>query len=183
MLTPRNTSPWITTYTGKKFHLLNPSVEEVDILDISHALSMLSRFNGHCKKFYSVGEHSVLVSKIIDQKYALHGLLHDGAESFCGDITSPLKPHLSNYQAIENRISEVIYEKFNCKITKESEEAVKLADNIALITEAESLFGEGKSSLFIRQQGIEPLNVKIDPLPPRVVEHLFLDRFYEIKKN
>ena len=53
---------WIQTYSGKKFYPLDPRPEDIDIRDIAHALSLNCRFNGHCRCFYSVAEHSVGVS-------------------------------------------------------------------------------------------------------------------------
>lgn len=45
---------WIQTYTGVKFYPLDPVAEDIRIEDIAHALSMICRFNGHSKQFYSV---------------------------------------------------------------------------------------------------------------------------------
>ena len=54
---------WQQTYTGVKFHPLDPRPEDFKLEDIAHALSMLCRFNGHSKYFYSVAQHSVLASR------------------------------------------------------------------------------------------------------------------------
>ena len=43
---------WITTFTGKKFHFLDPRIDEIDIIDIAHHLSLNCRFIGACKEFY-----------------------------------------------------------------------------------------------------------------------------------
>ena len=78
--TSRN-GDWLQTFTGKAFFPLDPRPEEMDIFDIAHALSNLCRYGGHCNKFYSVAEHSVLVSILCRLYYgeqvALQGLLHD----------------------------------------------------------------------------------------------------------
>lgn len=83
---------WIQTYTGKKFYPFNPKVEDICLEDIAWSLSNLCRFNGHCKYFYSVAEHSVYVAENVPEKYALEGLFHDAAEAYIGDIPSPIKP-------------------------------------------------------------------------------------------
>ena len=43
---------WLQTFTGKKIDLINPTREMVDIEDIAHSLSMICRYNGHCRDFY-----------------------------------------------------------------------------------------------------------------------------------
>ena len=53
---------FIQTYSGIEFYPLDPRIEEVKLLDIAHALSNICRFTGHCNEFYSVAQHSVLVS-------------------------------------------------------------------------------------------------------------------------
>lgn len=86
----------IRTHSGGTFDLANPRPEDVCIDDIAHALSMLCRFTGHCRSFYSVAQHSVLVcdrvkelgGDLTAQRWAL---LHDAAEAYVGDWSSPLK--------------------------------------------------------------------------------------------
>lgn len=89
---------WCQTFTGKKVDVFHPTPEMVDIEDIAHALSMTCRFGGHCREFYSVAEHSVLVEQI--GRCVLHCtvprlgmllLLHDAAEAYIGDIITPIK--------------------------------------------------------------------------------------------
>ena len=53
---------WIQVHSGRQFWPLDPRTEEVDIHDIAHALSLVCRFTGHVKEFYSVAQHSVLVA-------------------------------------------------------------------------------------------------------------------------
>jgi hypothetical protein len=72
-------SEWITTYTGGKFYPFDPRIEDVNIYDISHALSQQCRFSGHCNVHYNVAQHCVFVSSLCDQKDALWGLLHDAS--------------------------------------------------------------------------------------------------------
>lgn len=43
---------WMQTYTGKKFHPTSPTVDEIDIVDIAHALSLICRYGGHVDRFY-----------------------------------------------------------------------------------------------------------------------------------
>ncbi|MFN9113590.1 MAG: phosphohydrolase, partial [Bacteroidota bacterium] len=70
---------WIQTFSGIAFWPLDPKPEHVRIADIAHALSMKCRYNGHTRKFYSVAEHSVLVSRHVPEEDALWALLHDAS--------------------------------------------------------------------------------------------------------
>jgi hypothetical protein len=102
----------LKTFMGIDFDLLEPMPEMVDIRDIAHALGNLCRFNGHCRRHYSVAQHSVIVSEVAQPWDAMRGLLHDAAEAYVGYITTPLKALLPDFQAIENRIQQVIFEVF-----------------------------------------------------------------------
>ena len=129
---------WIQTYSGRQFHPLDPSADEIDIVDIAHALSNVCRFNGHCARHYSVAEHSVLVMAITEALLAkmigspsvmriTHGgfgppvrtpqgealafaLLHDASEAYLADIAAPLKrlPEFEGYLKIEAHVQRTI---------------------------------------------------------------------------
>lgn len=110
---------YIGTYTGRKFHFMSPSPDEICLDDITIALANTTRYGGHCR-FYSVAEHSVLLATYIMNKYksaemALFALMHDASEAYLGDIQRPLKQHLSEYKAIEVNVSNVILAKYGIK--------------------------------------------------------------------
>lgn len=84
----------MSTWTGVAFYPLDPRPEEVNIIDIARALSNAARYNGMCR-FYSVAEHSVLVSRLVPPELALEGLLHDAGEAYTGDVTRPMKNCMS----------------------------------------------------------------------------------------
>jgi len=175
--TPENDNAWIQTFSGRKFYILEPRVEDVHIEDIAHALSLLTRFTGHTREFYSVAQHSVLVSRVCDPADALGGLLHDASEAYLADLNSPLKhsPEMSRYRTAERRVQEVIRERFG--LPKEPG-SVKLADKRLLVTEKRDLMTAGPERGYFTD--IEPLSIKITPLPPQVAEKIFLERFQEL---
>ena len=82
---------WIQTYTGRKFWPLFPHESDVCIEDIAHALAMKCRYNGHCLRFLSIAQHSVMVSAMVPASDALWGLLHDAAEAYLPGVMRPIK--------------------------------------------------------------------------------------------
>ena len=130
--------PWIETYTGKKFGLLDPQPESICVEDIAHALSNQCRYTGHTKRFYSVAEHSCYVCEL--SKDARSGLMHDASEAYLSDLSRPVK-HLTPvgppYLEIEDRIMRVIADKF--KFRWPAPEDVKKADNVLLLLEKQHL--------------------------------------------
>lgn len=103
---------WMQTFTGRCFYPMDPRPEDVCIEDIAHSLSMMCRYGGHSTRFYSVAEHSVLVSRYVDPEYALWGLLHDAAEAYSSDIPRPLKRNLPDWKPMEDKIMAAVCERF-----------------------------------------------------------------------
>ena len=127
------------TSTGRKVNPFNVKEEDIDIRDIAHALSLLCRYGGHCKSFYSVAEHSIRASMIMEEVYQMATLMHDAAEAYLGDIVRPIKYQLPVFQEIEDKISQVIRTKFNIKWDSEIAKVIKEADNIIGATEGRDL--------------------------------------------
>lgn len=95
----------IQTYTGKKVNVPYMTKEDFDIIDVAHSLSLTCRYSGHCLKFYSVAEHSIIVAHLLEQyslKDALWGLLHDAGEAYFGDVVSPIKVLLPDFKLMED---------------------------------------------------------------------------------
>ncbi|HRH45178.1 MAG TPA: hypothetical protein PKY82_26305 [Pyrinomonadaceae bacterium] len=122
---PKSPAPdWVQTFTGKKVNPFQPSTNQIDILDIAHHLAMKVRFNGAVKEYYSVAEHSVLISQYLFQltnnpELALAGLLHDGSEAYLCDIPQPVKhtPEFEFYRRLEKSWDEAIFTFFNLPAT------------------------------------------------------------------
>lgn len=98
----------IGTYSGRLVTPLDMQPEMVCIEDIAHALSMKCRFTGHCNKFYSVAQHSVLVARHCLHPHKYAGLMHDSTEAYLPDVASPVKRALNGFTEIEDRLAYVI---------------------------------------------------------------------------
>jgi 5'-deoxynucleotidase YfbR-like HD superfamily hydrolase len=171
---------WIQTFTGKKFDLLDPQPEMVCIEDIAHALSLLCRFTGHTRKFYSVAQHSVMVSKIVPPEHMFAGLMHDAAEAYVGDMSSPLKAMLSDYKRIERNLRRVINTKFGLPIIQP--ECVTDADLCALMSERDDLLGEPPAPWANGLEDVPRYGRTILPMHPRLAEVLFIEEFEKLSK-
>lgn len=169
--------------SGEKFWPLDPRPGDIDIEDIAFALSNICRFGGHCE-FYSVAQHSVLVSRIVeaetgDLSLAFHGLMHDAAEAYLGDLIRPIK-HWSGdwaeaYKKIEARLEKVIAQVFD--LPYPMPDAVKRADDIAGATEARDLMGDPEWAR-VQSLGLEPLGgSSIIPVIPPTARSQFRGRF------
>ena len=162
---------WMQTITGRKFWPIDPRPEDIDIYDIAHALSMMCRFNGHCKWFYSVAEHSVYVSDLCPPDYAVWGLLHDASEAYIADIVKPAKPYIAGYREAENRIMAAVCERFG--LPMDQPQCVKEADNAILADEAAQIMGPHPDEWYLPSA---PSGTKILGLTPSKAKKLFLDR-------
>ncbi len=148
--------PWIQTFTGHEFPLLSPQPEDFDIKDIAHALSNICRYTGHCRKFYSVAEHSVRVAYYLEarepdfKKRAFKaGLLHDATEAYLQDISSPLKRTgiFREYRNVEQFYADLITRRFNAPYHNAPREGwLRDADMAVLVLERARLMGPIKTS-------------------------------------
>lgn len=170
-------APTILTNKGAYFRFDMPHQHTFDVEEIAHALSNLCRFTGHVREFYSVAQHSVLTSMLVDYKYKLDALFHDASEAYLGDVASPLKRMLPEYKVIEQRVEKAIAEQFCLNYPLPAE--VKHADGRMLMTEKRDLIGTvGDEHLFAT--GCEPAGFIIEPLPPKAAFNLFMQRYAEL---
>lgn len=160
--------------------LLDPDPDDIELEDIAHALSNLCRFNGHSRTFYSVAQHSVLVSKLVPEKDALAGLMHDAGEAYFGDMSSPLKRILDSptFVAAEDLIQSRIAEKFGYEYPFSAQ--VKDADLNALFLERRDLTSQ-RLPLWEKPFWLGIGASKIIGMPPEWCELNFLKRFEALK--
>jgi hypothetical protein len=175
---------YVQTRRGGRFHLTNPTAEEVDIGDVAHALSLLCRFGGQLERFYSVAQHCVLVSRDVPAELAMDGLLHDASEAYVGDMSSPLKAALREtgsmgYDVVEELAHRAIARRYGTRYPHDPR--VKEADLRALATEARDLMAPGEPETW---GGLPaPMEGRIWPLGPAEAEAEFLDRFREVDEG
>lgn len=134
---------YILTDSGKFFFfdpLRDPGA--ISLPSIARALGKICRFTGQTSTFYSVADHSVVVAEIVLERTgskgeALAALLHDAAEAFLGDVSSPLKRLLGEpYRELERLATAAIMSKFGVgSLYHVAKKEIHRADMIALATE------------------------------------------------
>jgi uncharacterized protein len=160
---------WLQTLYGGVFYPLDPRPEEVDIHTIAGALAKLCRYGGHCSRFYSVAEHSMLVAQFAPPHLKREALLHDAGEAYLVDVPRPIKPHLAGYKGAEQRLERVIYERFGLDYPLAP--VIKMLDDMILVDERDQNMAKPPKDWGI---GSEGLGAKLRFLNPHQAQYQFL---------
>lgn len=168
------------TYTGRKYWPQDPRPEDVSIYDIAHHLSLLCRYTGAAKKFYSVAEHSVWVSCLVPPEHAFVALMHDAAEAYVNDLARPVKAALgSAYADLEAVNWRAIAMAFDLPMTLP--DCVLEADERIYANEKQALFGLTPPEW---GAGIEPYpDITILAVPSERAERMFLRAFAQLQRQ
>ena len=103
------------TLSGKAIDFLAVDENNLDMHDIAHALHQINRFNGHAYKPYSVLSHSMCASYLMPEGKKMEGLLHDAAEAYIGDITTPAKNLWPDIVVYEDKLLAKILRKYDIR--------------------------------------------------------------------
>jgi hypothetical protein len=137
--------PWIETFTGKRFNVMQPKAEDICIEDVAHALALQCRFNGHSRVPLSIAEHCVRVSWLVEKlggtfEERKWGLCHDAGEAFLGDLPRPIKHGTQAgflFGSLEDGIMLAVCERFG--LPPDEPLIVREADMVMLATERRDL--------------------------------------------
>ena len=159
-------------HSGRLVDVFNVKDEDIDIETIAHQLSMLCRFNGAVREFYSVAEHCVHLSYQVAPEYAAHALLHDASEAYFGDLVWPLKRtgHFEYFRDKEALLMIKIYAHFGLAPGEPVEVYTK---------DKEAAFHEGSALV----PGFKPRQARPTLYPcwsPAVAREKYLARFKEL---
>lgn len=152
------------TASGRKIDVCKITPDDIEIADIARSLSRICRFAGHTLRFYSVAQHSLLVSQCLPAQFALDGLLHDAAEAYVSDVPKPVKRLFKAYSKLEEEVYKAIATKF--ALPSKIREEVLYADLKVLGWEIPHLMP----------------NVKDPDLPHRLPMEKFATKFF-VEKN
>jgi 5'-deoxynucleotidase YfbR-like HD superfamily hydrolase len=178
--TPPEPDGSIQTVSGRWLNPLAPDPASIDVGDIAQALANQCRFGGHSRAFYSVAQHSTIVSDVCAERgataaEALAALLHDAGEAYLVDLPHPLK-HRSAlgppYREAEKLLEEAIRARFDL-VAQPAE--MKPIDRSLLATERRTF--ASTIDAWPELEGFEPLEIEIEPWEPPRARREFLERF------
>jgi uncharacterized protein len=131
----------ILLISGREVEPFNLKLEDIDIMDIAHSLSMQCRYAGHVPFFYSVAEHCVRAVHLCAEVWFqediedLRGhellrsiLLHDADEAYLQDMVSPVKnlPVMEAYRQAGDRAHALVAEKYEAPSMVEGAEDFRI---------------------------------------------------------
>jgi len=162
--------------SGFVLDLLAPDASGLPITDIALCLASQPRWGGAARPWYSVAEHSVMVSRLVPPELAYGALLHD-CEEFLGDWPSPVKVMLGR-DYVKSRtapVKDALRARFGFQ---DDVPAIKQADLVCMATELRDLL----PSSWIEWGHLPPPHpAPIVPVGPDRAYSLFLERFEELK--
>src|SRR5918997_350860 len=120
---PPAPGPYLQTVSGRWVNPFDPEPDQLDAGDIARALANQCRFGGHSRVFYSVAQHSVIVSELVEERGGdvedvFAALMHDATEAYLGDMPHPLKhrsPLGAAFKQAEDHLELAIRERFGIK--------------------------------------------------------------------
>ena len=183
---------WQRMLSGRRLDLLDPAPLDIEIEDIAHGLAFVARWNGQTSGDhpYSVAEHSVLVSEIVDDlapswpaRWRLAALLHDAPEYVIGDMISPVKAAVGpGYKELDQRLTAAIHLRFGlpAALPSEVKTLIKRADRASAWLEATRIAGftVAEANRYFRPPRGLPLDqYDVRLRPATEARAAFLDRF------
>jgi uncharacterized protein len=181
---PPAPGPYLQTVSGRWVNPFDPDPAQLDPGDIARALANQCRFGGHSRAFYSVAQHSVIVSRLVEERGgdvedAFAALMHDAAEAYLGDMPHPLKhrsPLGAAFKEAEDHLEQAIRERFRIK---PDVPAIKRIDRALLATERRAFSAE--TWHWPELDGVEPVDLELSAWPPDTAAGEFAQRFAELQ--
>ena len=176
--------PYIQTVSGRWVNPFEPDPAQLDASDIARALANQCRFGGHSRVFYSVAQHSVIVSRVVEERGGdvedvFAALMHDASEAYLGDMPHPIK-HRSAlgaaFREAEAGLEATIRERFKIKANVPE---VKRVDRALLATERRTFSAE--SWHWPELDDVEPLDLELTEWTQDKAADEFARRYAELE--
>jgi hypothetical protein len=180
---PPAPGPYLQTVSGRWVNPFDPDPDQLDAGDIARALANQCRFGGHSRVFYSVAQHSVIVSRLVEERGgdiedAFAALMHDATEAYLGDMPHPLKhrsPLGAAFKAAENDLEQAIRDRFRIKPDVPE---IKRVDRSLLAAERRAFSAEKWH--WPELEGVEPIDLDLTAWSPDEAAQAFAQRYAEL---
>lgn len=183
-ITAQPAEQWIGLLSGAKMNYNCPEESDVTLDDLASALSNICRFSGHLPCFYSVAQHLVNTSRIVDGEFAFDALMHDTAEAFTNDLPTPLKWSLPIFKELEVHIESAMAKRFEFNYPYAPE--VKVADTQMLLLEKKYVKLDSREwplyeALSEAVESVLLPKVDLKPWQPVRAKREFLERYAQLR--
>ena len=179
---------YIRVHSGRTFAFDDIPNNDISLHDIATHLSRESRWSGATRQFYSVAQHSVIVSAVLERTEgplaAAYGLLHDAHEAYIKDMATPFKQYIFDVTSFDindlaDQIDEVIFTRFGLKFPIPDHIAVplKYADFDVCMAEGRQMVRNFKTVPFGGKEERPDVGVTFQPMLPDAAERYFMERF------
>jgi hypothetical protein len=196
---PGRVGTWMQTWTGEKCWPRSPRVSDIRIEDVAIGLARECRYGKMTLRWYSVAEHSVIVSELVarivrmnpmlagdptlEMAVAKEGLFHDCDEAPLHDMPRPIKHdpgmQLDQYRALGVQYRNVVFERFGIKPTNVTHSLIDVIDKRLVVDEVEQFMRY--PAMYLERHGdVERIGIKIRGLNPEDAAEAFLNRFYAL---
>ena len=180
---PPAAGPYLQTVSGRWVNPFDPDPAQFDAGDIARALANQCRFGGHSRVFYSVAQHCVIVSRVVEERGGdiedvFAALMHDAGEAYLGDMPHPLKhrsPLGAAFRSAEARLEEAIRDRFKIKADVPE---IKRVDRALLATERRAFSAEVWH--WPELDDVEPLDLELTAWSPDEAADEFAKRYAEL---
>ena len=181
---PPGPGPYLQTVSGRWVNPFDPDPRQLDAGDIARALANQCRFGGHSRAFYSVAQHSVIVSRLVEERGGdvedvFAALMHDASEAYLGDMPHPPKhrsPLGAAFKEAETHLEQAIRDRFAIRAGVPE---IKAADRALLATERRAFSAE--TWHWPELEGVEPLDLDLRAWSPERAAEEFAERYAELQ--
>jgi 5'-deoxynucleotidase YfbR-like HD superfamily hydrolase len=162
--------------SGHYVDLLEMKLSDVRLRDIVPPLSKICRYGGQCSQFYSVAQHSVVLSLVVPTHLAQCALIHDFTEAYMGDVPRPIKHLVPAFTEFEEKLGHIIFQRLG--VDYDLMQELAYYDSSICLDEMQVLMPEEDQNLYAK--GYKPLGAPINPQLPSIAEGMLWARFTEL---
>lgn len=182
---------WQKMLSGRRLDLNSPSAMDIEIEDIAHGLSRVSRWNGQTAgdHAFSVAQHSIMVEEIArnlqptaDKSWLLAALLNDASEYVVGNLISPFKIATgTDHRSFEDKLMQAVHVRFGLPavMSPQMKKFILRADKVAAYLQATQVAGftDIEARKFFGPAPVTVKDWKVVSLSPNEAKKLYLERF------